>query len=53
MLPGVSQQQVERWKVAAAQGDAFAQMTAQLQRDAAALPAPAPTPAHEPAPAGV
>ncbi|OHV42197.1 hypothetical protein BBK14_11285 [Parafrankia soli] len=42
MLPGVSQQQVERWRAAAAEGDAFARLTSTLQRQAApAAPAPA------------
>lgn len=44
MLPGVTQQQVERWREAAAAGDAFAQMTSLLQQQASAL-----APASEPA----
>lgn len=38
-VPGVSQQEIERWKAAAADGDAFAQMTQLLQRQATAEPA--------------
>lgn len=47
MIPGVSQQQVERWRAAAAEGDAFSQLTSLLEQQAAALPAQ--TPAPEPA----
>lgn len=48
MLPGVSQQQVERWRAAAAEGNAFAQLNSLLERQTADL---APTVA-EPAPTG-
>ena len=42
-VPGVSQQDVERWKVAASQGDAFAQLNALLERQApAGMPPVAP-----------
>lgn len=37
-IPGVSQQDVERWKSAAAQGDSFAQLNAILERQAAGAP---------------
>jgi hypothetical protein len=37
-VPGVSQQDVERWKSAAAQGDSFAQLNAILERQAANAP---------------
>lgn len=44
-IPGVTQQDVERWKAAAQTGDAFGQLAAILDRHAAANPAPpAPTP---------
>lgn len=36
-IPGVSTQDVARWKVAAAQGDSFAQLSALLDRQAASL----------------
>lgn len=42
-IPGVSQQEVERWKAAAKEGDAFAQLTSMLERQAAPAPMPAPT----------
>ncbi|MCK9921611.1 phage portal protein [Frankia sp. AgPm24] len=45
MLPGVSQQQVERWRAAAAEGDAFAQMNRLLDEQASALTTPTPAPA--------
>jgi hypothetical protein len=50
LVPNVSQQQVERWKAAAAAGDAFALLNDTLDRQAGALePAPpAPTPVPEP-----
>lgn len=38
-VPGVSQQDVERWKSAAAQGDSFAQLNAILERQATTQPA--------------
>ncbi|EFC79237.1 phage portal protein [Parafrankia sp. EUN1f] len=46
LLPGVSQQQVERWRAAAAEGDAFAQLNGLLERQATEL---ASQPAVEPA----
>lgn len=36
-VPGATQQEIARWKVAAAQGDAFAQLNATLERQAGAL----------------
>lgn len=39
-IPGVSQQDVERWKAQAATGDAFAQMTAMIERQAATMQEP-------------
>ncbi|MEX5637412.1 phage portal protein [Parafrankia sp. FMc2] len=45
MLPGVTQQQVERWRAAAAEGDAFARMNALLEQQASVL---ADTPPAEP-----
>jgi hypothetical protein len=36
-VPGTTQQDVERWKVAAAKGDSFAQLNATLERQAAEL----------------
>ncbi|WP_018503073.1 phage portal protein [Parafrankia discariae] len=50
MIPGVSQQQVERWRAAAAEGDAFSQLSSLLEQQAAALPAQTPVP-EPPAPA--
>lgn len=46
LVPNVSQQQVERWRAAAASGDAFAALNAELERQAGAL-----EPAAEPVPA--
>ena len=39
-IPGVSQQEVARWKAAAKTGDAFANLTAMLERQAAGIPMP-------------
>jgi hypothetical protein len=39
-IPGVSQQDVERWKSAASQGDSFAQLGALLDRQAGETPPP-------------
>ncbi|MCI0632510.1 MAG: phage portal protein [Actinobacteria bacterium] len=45
-IPGVPQHEVERWKAAADRGDAFADLEALLDRQAAGTPpAPAPPPA--------
>jgi len=52
LVPNVSQQQVERWKAAAAAGDAFANLNAELERQAAGLPSPVEEPAA-PSPAPV
>lgn len=38
-VPGVTDQELERWRAAAAQGDAFANLTAVLERQAAPEPA--------------
>jgi hypothetical protein len=46
-IPGVTQQEIEQWKAAAEKGDAFANLTAMLDRQAAP-PAPAPAPAPAP-----
>jgi hypothetical protein len=46
-VPGVTDQDIERWKAAAAEGDAFANLQAMLERQAAP-----PEPAPEPVPAG-
>jgi len=41
-IPGVSQQEIERWKAAAKTGDAFANLTSLLERQAGGVPMPAP-----------
>jgi len=45
-IPNVSQQEVERWRAAAAEGDAFAQLATALNRQAGPPEAP-PTPAGQ------
>lgn len=47
-VPGATQQDVERWKAAAAKGDAFANLTAMLNQQAAPPPAPGAPPAPVP-----
>lgn len=49
-VPGATQQDVERWKAAAAKGDAFANLTAMLNQQAAPPPAPGIPPPPAPAP---
>ena len=44
LVPNVSQQQVERWKAAAAAGDAFGALTAELARQGAGAAPPGETP---------
>lgn len=44
-IPGVTDQELERWRAAAAEGDAFANLTALLERQAAPEPEPEPEPA--------
>ncbi|GAA3223210.1 phage portal protein [Actinocorallia longicatena] len=52
-IPGVTDDDLERWTTLAVEGDALTQLTATLDRQAAAAqPAPAPAPAPEPVPAG-
>lgn len=51
MLPGVSQQQVERWRAAAAEGDAFSQLNSLLDRQASTLAEPQPVEPPAPVPA--
>lgn len=48
-IPGVTDDDLERWKTLAAEGDALTSLTATLERQAAALQ---PEPAAEPVPAG-
>lgn len=51
-IPGVTDDDLERWKTLAAEGDALTQLTATLERQAkSAQPDPAPAPAPEPVPA--
>lgn len=43
-IPGVTDQELERWEALAAEGDAFANLTALLERQAAPEPEPEPAP---------
>jgi hypothetical protein len=52
-IPGVTQTQIERWKAAAAAGDAFANLSDLLNRQAGGAAEEPPTPAPEPEPAGI
>jgi hypothetical protein len=54
-IPGVTQTQIERWKAAAASGDAFANLTDLLNRQAGGAPESNGNgpPAPEPEPAGI
>jgi plastocyanin len=51
-VPGVTDDDIERWKAAAAEGDPLDNLTAMLERQSGARPAPTPQPVSEPAGAG-